>query len=156
MSAQPAFASNTGNPSTQPQGIPGLCATAMLLATLLDQETQLIHAMKLREIGPLQPEKARLTALCGTIVKSIDPSAPVAPGLKEKWLAVSKRLGEAAIENEMALRVGHAATDRLVSAIVGHIEGRQKAATGYGRPVHARAPAAKRPLMAGVAVDRQL
>ena len=154
MTAQPSSLSPAPNGS-QPQGIPGLCATAMLLATLLDQESKLIREMKIREIGPLQSEKARLTALCGTIVKSIDVSAPVAPALKDKWLAVSKRLGEAALENEMALRVGHAATDRLVSAIVGHIEGRQKAASGYGRPVHARA-AARRPVMAGAAVDRQL
>ena len=84
--------------------------------------------MKLAEIEPLQADKARLTQICGAALKAIDPKAPISTALKDQWRRLSKRLGDAAIANEMALRVGHAATDRLVSAIVGHIEHRHNAA----------------------------
>ncbi len=148
MAALPAKSSP---PEAMPRGIAGLALTAGALADLLDRETALIRAMRVPEIAPLQAEKARLTKLCGTVLKSIDAAAPVAPGLVAQWRAASKRLGDAAAANEMALRVGHAATDRLVAAIVGHIETRQKSIAGYGRPT-----APRRPILAGVAVDRRL
>ncbi|HEY3917796.1 MAG TPA: hypothetical protein VGL83_08375 [Stellaceae bacterium] len=139
-----------------PLGISGLCTAAAELATLLDRETQLIRAMRLTEIAPLQADKARLTKLCGTALKAIDPKTPIAPTLKDQWRTVSKKLGDAAIANEMALRVGHAATQRLVSAIIGHIQRRRTATTAYARPKPIAPGAKPRPCLAGVTVDRQL
>lgn len=139
-----------------PSGMAGLCAVANELTALLERETRLLRAMKIMEIAPLQADKLRLTKLCGTALKSIDPKADVAKPLREQWRAVSKRLGDATIANEMALRVGHAATDKLVTAIVGHIERRQNAKNGYMRP-RPNAPAGRRRApLAGVTVDRHL
>ncbi|HLI21446.1 MAG TPA: hypothetical protein VKV32_10040 [Stellaceae bacterium] len=153
LSAKPAPSPAAGS---TPSGIPGLCAVASELTALLEQETRLLRAMRINEIAPLQADKLRLTKLCGTTLKSIDPKAPVAKPLKDQWRAISKRLGDAAIANEMALRVGHAATDKLVSAIVGHIERRQSAKNGYMRP-RPNAPATlRRSTLAGVTVDRRL
>lgn len=139
-----------------PAGIPGLCHLATELTALLDRETSLIRAMRIKEIAPLQADKLRLTQLCGTAIKAIDPEAPVAKPLKDQWRAISKKLGDAAIANEMALRVGHAATDKLVSAIVGHIERRQNAKNGYARPTPVAPVAMRKTPLAGVTVDRHL
>jgi hypothetical protein len=139
-----------------PSKLPVLCAAATELTALLDRETALIRAMRLTEIGPLQADKARLTQLCGTTLKAIDPAAPVSNALKDQWRAISKKLGDAAVANEMALRVGHAATDRLVSAIVGHIQKERSAASGYARPKPIAPGASRRPTLAGVTIDRSL
>jgi hypothetical protein len=134
-----------------------LCAVASELATLLERETALIRAMKLQEIGPLQADKARLTELCGATLKAIDPAAPVSSAVKEQWHRVSKQLGEAAVANEMALRVGHAATDRLVSAIVGQIQKDRAVTSAYARPKAIAPGAARRPpTLSGVTIDRSL
>ena len=138
-----------------PADIPALCSAAAELTTLLDRETNLIRAMRLKEIAPLQPDKVRLTQLCGTVLKTIDPKMPISPALKEQWRTASKRLGDAAIANEMALRVGNAATARLVAAIIGHIDRRRRATATYARPKPI-APTKPRPSLAGVTVDRQL
>jgi len=56
----------------------------------------------------------------------------------------------------MALRVGHAATDHLVSAIVGHIQKERSSATAYARPKPIAPGLSRRPALAGVAIDRSL
>jgi hypothetical protein len=151
----PAARGNTA--AAAPSKIPALCAVAQELAMLLNRETALIRAMRIREIEPLQADKARLTKLCGTTLQSIDPAAPVSDALKDQWRAVSKKLGDAALANEMALRVGRAATDHLVSAIIGHIQKEHRSATGYARPKPIAPGAARRPpSFAGVTIDRSL
>jgi hypothetical protein len=145
------------NAAAKPSNIPVLCAVANELATLLDRETALIRAMKLTEIGPLQADKARLTQLCGTTLKTIDPEAPVSNAVKEQWHAASRKLGDAALANEMALRVGHAATDQLVSAIIGQIQKDRAGTNAYARPKAIAPGAARRPpTLAGVTIDRSL
>jgi len=147
----------TRNPAAAaPPAIPALCAIANELAILLDRETVLIRAMRIREIAPLQADKERLTKLCGTTLKSIDPATPVPTALKDQWRAASKKLGDAALANEMALRVGHSATEHLVSAIVGHIEKERSVSTAYARPKPIAPGAARRPTLAGVTIDRSL
>jgi len=155
--ALPAKPSPSASASgTTPSAVAGLCAVASELTALLERETALLRAMKIMDIAPLQADKLRLTKLCGTALKSIDPKAEITKPLKEQWRAISKRLGDATIANEMALRVGHAATDKLVNAIVGHIERRQSAKNGYVR-ARPNAPATlRRPTLAGVAIDRHL
>lgn len=139
-----------------PSQLPALCAIADELATLLDRETALIRAMRIKEIAPLQADKARLTKLCGTTLQSIDPAVPVSTVLKDQWRAASKKLGDAALANEMALRVGRAATDHLVSAIVGHIQKEHRSAAGYARPKPIAPGISRRPTLAGVTIDRSL
>ena len=146
----------SGNAAAAPSKLPALCAIADDLATLLDRETALIRAMQIKEIAPLQADKARLTKLCGTTLQAIDPAAPVPHVLKEQWRAASKKLGDAALANEMALRVGHAATDHLVSAIVGHIQKERSTSAGYARPKPLAPGVSRRPTLAGVTIDRSL
>jgi hypothetical protein len=165
---KPGLTSKQASASTPnqdgPADVAGLCLVATELTALLDRETKLLHAMRIRDIGPLQADKTRLTKACGTAIKTIDPAKPVPPAVKDRWRQISKRLGDAAIANEMALRVGHAATDKLVSAIIGHIEQRQKTATSYAKPMSrqmapvraAATNAGRRPTLAGVTLDRSL
>lgn len=150
----PALAA--GGKAPPAAAIPGLCKVATDLANLLERETGLIRAMKLTEIGPLQADKARLTQMCGLALKDIDMTAPVAKPLKEQWQAASKKLGDAALANEMALRVGRDATDKLVSAIVGHIQRRRNATSAYARPKRAAPGVVRRPSLSGVTLDRHL
>ena len=146
----------SNNPTAAPSQLPALCAIAGELATLLDRETALIRAMRIKEIAPLQADKVRLTKLCGTTLQGLDPAEPVSNSLKEQWRLTSKKLGDAALANEMALRVGHAATDQLVSAIVGHIQKERSSAAGYARPKPIAPGISRRPSLAGVTIDRSL
>lgn len=147
-----------------PSDLAGLCDVATELAALLDRETKLIRSMHIRDIGPLQADKARLTKACGFALKAIDKTKPIAPAVRERWRTISKHLGDAAVANEMALRVGHAATDKLVSTIIGYIERRHSTATSYARPMArqmkpvraAAINAGRKPMMAGITVDRSL
>lgn len=152
----PLPSARSDNAAAAPSQLPALCAIAGELATLLDRETALIRAMRIAEIAPLQADKARLTKLCGTTLQAIDPAAPVSDALKQHWRAASKKLGDAALANEMALRVGHAATDHLVSAIVGHIHKERSSASGYARPKPLAPGTSRRPTLAGVTIDRSL
>jgi hypothetical protein len=144
------------NAAAAPSKLSALCAIADELAALLDRETALIHAMRIGEIAPLQVDKARLTKLCGTTLQAIDSAAPVPAALKEQWRTASKKLGDAALANEMALRVGHTATDHLVSAIIGHIQKERSSAAGYSRPKPIAPGISRRPTLAGVTIDRSL
>jgi len=144
------------NAAAAPSKLPALCAIAHELATLLDRETALIQAMRISEIAPLQADKARLTKLCGTTLQSIDPAAPVSNAIKDQWRTASKKLGDAALANEMALRVGHAATDQLVSAVIGHIQKQRSSAAGYARPKPIAPGVSRRPTLSGVTIDRSL
>ena len=153
---KPLPPARSNNTVAAPSQLPALCAIADQLASLLDRETALIRAMRIKEIAPLQADKARLTKLCGTTLQAIDPAVPVANALTEQWHAASKKLGDAALANEMALRVGHAATDQLVSAIVGHIQKERSSSAGYARPKPIAPGASRRPTLAGVTIDRSL
>ena len=116
------------------------------LATLLERETALVRLLKIAEIAPLQAEKTRLTQLFQKAMKQAPPSAASKP-----WLAIGKRLAQAAIDNERALRVGRAATERLVGAVVNAVKQSRPPAAGYSK---GRAPPPAP--MAGVAIDHRL
>jgi hypothetical protein len=144
---------NTGALPRQPAagGIATLIETSARLAELLAQETALVRAMRIREIAPLQAEKARLTRLVQQTLKTLDPKAGIPSPLRPHWLSVGKRLAEAATENERALRVGQTAADRLIATIVAGVRESRSAVSGYT----ARRAAPRRPVSAGV-VNRQL
>jgi hypothetical protein len=131
----------------------GLIALATQLAELLERETALVRAMKVAEIGPLQGEKSRLTMLFDALIRTGGKTAAFSGTLKTQWLAAAKRLGEAAEENERALRAGRTATERLVSAIVKAVKETRRPTSAYT----ARHAAPRRePAVAGIALDHRL
>ena len=137
-------------PSPPPRGLPAgasLISLASELASLLERETVLVRALKIAEIAPLQSEKSRLTQLFQTALKQSPPNASNA-----SWLAAGRRLADAAMDNERALRVGRAATERLIAAIITAVKQSRRALASYA-PCKG---APREPLIAGVSLDRRL
>ncbi len=100
---------------TDPQSLAALAAT---LAALLERETALVRAMNVAGIAPLQAEKQRLTLMFQQAIKSPvgAATASLKGPAKAAWLAQIRQLTAAAMDNERALRVGRAATERLIAA----------------------------------------
>jgi hypothetical protein len=136
---------------TDPQSLAALAAT---LTALLERETALVRAMDVAGIAPLQAEKQRLTLLFQQAIKS--PAGAAVASLKgpakAAWLAEIRHLTAAAMDNERALRVGRAATERLIAAVVTAVRQSRRIMTGYSARRVARTG---RPV-AGVACDRRL
>jgi hypothetical protein len=124
-----------------------LVAVATELALLLERETALVKALKIAEIAPLQTEKTRLTLLFQKALKQSPPSAASKP-----WVTIGRRLAQAAIDNERALRVGRAATERLIGTVIAAVKQSRRALATYaprrGRP--------RDPAIAGISCDRRL
>jgi hypothetical protein len=138
-------------------------ALADALATLADQltallmrESALVRAMRVAEIGDLQAEKTALTARYQETFKALVTAhggQPFAPEIKERLARSGQRLGDAVAENELALRVGRVATERLITTIVAAVKEQQRSASAYA-PHH---PAAqRRGFMTAAALDRRL
>jgi hypothetical protein len=126
--------------------MPSPTTIAGILADLLERETTLVRATKLTEIGPLQPEKIRLTLLFQkTLEKSGKP-------VGKAWTAAAERLAQAAIDNERALRVGRAATDRLIATVISAVRKSRGPATTYV----AKRCQTREARMAGITLDRKL
>jgi hypothetical protein len=121
------------------------------LAELLAAETQLVTAGRVAEIAAMQSEKLRLARLYEQAFRAFDPNnAP--PSARTPALAVAAaRLARAATENERALRIGGAATRRLIEMVVDSIKSQQSAVRGYGVTRAPSRPAPMRP----VAVNRR-
>jgi len=145
---------------TQPTAVPNAAPTAALaalaneLAGLLERETALVRAMKIAEIEPLQPDKARLTQRFDKEFKAATASGDAAARgpAAAPWLAAGHRLAAAAMANERALRIGRAATERLVGAVVSAVQQSRSPATGYSK---ARC-VSRAQRIAGVAIDHRL
>jgi hypothetical protein len=129
-----------------------LLAIALELTRLLERETALVRGLKIGEIGPLQAEKLRLTRLLQQALKPLAGGTPLPPATKPKWQEAGKRLADAVIANERALRVGRAATERLVATVVKAVGDTRRPYRTYAPP---RCRVSEREL-AGVAVDRSL
>lgn len=142
---------STTAPQILSAGEPGFIALAIALADLLEHETKLVRAMEIAKIAPLQPEKTRLTQHLQHALKILDMNAlPEAARLK--WLAAGKRLAAAAMENERALRIGRAAVERVVAAVVSALSQSRRPPAAYsGR--RSPPPAAR---LAGIAIDHRL
>ena len=128
----------------------------MRLSELLTHETDLLRAGRLRDIEPLQREKMRLTLLYQKALAALNAagatvSALPAP-LRAQFVAASGRLADAIGENERALRIGRAATRRLLDAIVESVQARLKPLRHYD--ARSRTTASITPL--ALAVDRRL
>lgn len=129
-----------------------LVAIAGELTRLLERETALVRALKIAEIGPLQADKIRLTKALQDALKQLGPGKTMPPAAKQKWQEAGKKLADAVIANERALRVGRAATERLVATIVAAVTETRRAFRTYLPP---RRRVSLRDL-AGVALDRRL
>lgn len=121
------------------------------LAELLAAETRLVTAGRVGEIGALQSEKLRLAQLYDQAFKAFDPNKAPSSARHPALAVAAARLARAAAENAQALRIGAAATNRLIEMVVDTIKSRQSAIRGYGA---SRAPARLAP-MAPVAVNRR-
>ncbi|MGH7091699.1 MAG: hypothetical protein ACREFQ_22650 [Stellaceae bacterium] len=129
-----------------------LIAIATELTRLLEHETALVRALKVAAIGPLQADKVRLTKALQYALKEVDTGKPGPSVARQKWQAAGKKLADAVIANERALRIGRAATERLVATVVA-------AVTENRRPFRTYAPPRRRAQprdLAGVALDRKL
>jgi hypothetical protein len=124
-----------------------LVAVATELALLLEREPVLVKALKIAEIAPLQNEKTRLTLAFQKALKQSPPSAASKP-----WMASGRRLAQAAIDNERALRVGRAATERLIGAVIAAVKQSRRALATYA-PRHGLP---REPAIAGISCDRRL
>jgi hypothetical protein len=132
-----------------------LVQLASELADLLERETALVRAMEIARIAPLQSEKSRLTQLFQKALTALDGAngiAALSGAAKMQWLVAGRRLAAAAMENERALRVGRGAVERLVAAIVTAVTQSRRPPTAYS----SRRATARRPRVAGIAVDHRL
>lgn len=141
-------------PTAQPADSTTLAALAHALTALLERETALVRAMDVAAIAPLQAEKQRLTQLFQQTIKS--PAGEAIKSLsgpaKAEWLGAIRQLTAATMDNERALRVGRAATERLIAAVVTAVKQSWRTSVGYSARRVARTG---RPV-AGVACDRRL
>jgi hypothetical protein len=134
-------------PATDVPAPASLIAHADELTRLLERETALVRALKIAEIAPLQHDKTRLTLL---IYRALKQSPPVPANTS--WLAAGRRLAEAAIENERALRVGRAATERLIATVIAAVKQSRRPLASYA-PCHGMP---REPMIAGISLDRRL
>ncbi|HYM02771.1 MAG TPA: hypothetical protein VET85_07470 [Stellaceae bacterium] len=148
--------------ATDVQTMPsGSQATDMLdlmlrLADLLAHETELLTAGRVRDIAALQIEKLRLTTLYDRAIKKFSTSGfkinALSPPLRAQIVAASTRLADAVKENESALRIGSAATRRVLDMVVESIRTRERTAARYT----ARRTSPRHGPVLAVAVDRRL
>jgi len=132
--------------------VTALIALANELAQLLEKETALVRSVKIPEIAPLQAEKSRLTSLFQKSLKEVSSINALAEPYRKQWLAAGNRLSDAAIVNERALRVGRAATQSLIGAIVGAVKEARRPAAAYS----SRRGAPRVAQIAGFNLDRKL
>jgi len=132
-----------------------LAKLAGQLTDVLTQETALVRAMRVPEIAPLQSQKISLTAEYQSAFKALTKAhekSPLPTALKAQLAASAERLAKAVMENELALRVGKVATERLIGSIVAALKEQNKATASYARQ---RAPGRHR-FMTAAAIDRRL
>jgi hypothetical protein len=128
---------------------------AEALTRLLTQETELVRALRVKEIGALQGEKTRLTAAYQKAFKALtkaNEGKTLPPSFKETLASAGQRLAAAVAENEVTLRAGKVATERLIGSIVTAVRDQLKNTTAYSPQ---QAPP-RHGFMTAAAVDRRL
>jgi hypothetical protein len=130
---------------------------AMLrLADLLSHETELVRSGRIQDIAPLQKEKLRLSQLYRQAAKILESSgaqiATLPTSLRMQIVAASGRLADAVGENERVLRIGRAATRKLLDMVVDSIKARMKPLNRY----NAKLTVARHTPALVVAVDRRM
>jgi hypothetical protein len=126
------------------------------LADLLSHETELVRSGRIQEIAPLQKQKLRLSQLYRQAAKTLESSgaqiATLPTSLRMQIVAASGRLADAVGENERVLRIGRAATRKLLDMVVDSIKARMKPLNRY----NAQLTVARRTPALVVAVDRHM
>jgi hypothetical protein len=136
-------------------------ATAMLdlmmrLADLLASETTMVASGHVNDIAALQREKLRLSVLYRDAIRKLDVGGVKIVGLpaplRAQIVAASARLSDVVAQNERTLRVGRAATRKLLEMLVATLKAKLKSPIGY----NARLTAARYTPALAVAIDRRL
>jgi hypothetical protein len=125
------------------------------LAEVLTRETGLVRAMRIKEIGPLQQEKTNLTAQYQTVFKALTSAhdgKSLPEAIKEQLAVSGQHLATAVVDNELALRVGQVATERLIGSIIAAVKEQKKFGTSYAP----RRATPRHTFMTAAAVDRRL
>ncbi len=135
----------------------GMLDLMMRLADLLAHETELVRDGHVRDIGALQREKLRLSMLYQTAIKQLNASgikiiALPAP-LRAQIVAASSRLADVVAHNERTLRVGRAATRKLLDMVVESVKSQMRSTTRY--TARRMAPKRHAPALA-IAIDQRL
>lgn len=127
------------------------------LAELMAHETSLVAAGRVKDVGPLQREKLRLAALYQQAIKDFQSGSVSASALptvlRTQIIAASARLAQVAVENERALRIGRAATRRLLDMVVDSVKERMKPLYRYTAQRLATPPGG---VSVAFAVDRRM
>jgi hypothetical protein len=145
-------------PPEMPNELVRIVEVAEGLILLLNHESELVRTMRIEEIEPLQGEKVRLTTLYQSLLQGLggpsNEQITLPPAQKAVLVDAGKRLADAAVDNQRALKVGQAATDRLIGSIVTAIKQQRPSTAGYTtRKIAPKAPARS---ISGVTIDRRL
>lgn len=128
----------------------------MRLADLLAHETELVRAGHVSDIAALQREKLRLSMLYQGAIKQLESSgtrivALPAP-LRAQIAAAAGRLAEVVAQNERTLRIGRAATRKLLDMLVESVRSTLRPAIRY----NARLKTSRYAPVLAVAIDQRL
>lgn len=128
----------------------------MRLSDILGNETQCLGEGRIGDIAPLQLEKGRLSVLYEKSIKEMSDTGisvgSVPAPLRAQLVAASNRLTRAVTENERALRIGRAATLRIMDMVIESARLRQRPSMRYTARSKPMAEAAA----LSVAVNRRL
>lgn len=126
------------------------------LADLLAHETELLRAGRVRDIAGLQIEKLRLTTQYDRSIKALAAAGmtvqSLPPPLRAQIVAAGTRLTQMIAENERALRIGGAATRRILDMVVESVRAKRATVTRYT----SRLATTRHGPMLALAVDRRL
>lgn len=138
-----------------------LIRAAGRLIDVMNREVDMLRAMRVGEIGALQPEKRQLTIEYEDAIAALaaEPALLQAmePALRAELAAVAQRFDAAVDENARALNAVRESHDRLLRAIVEAVSeqrSRQKAYTAKGALDNPRA--GRRAPTISLTVDQRL
>jgi hypothetical protein len=134
----------------------GLIETTERLADVLQRETALLRAMKLREAATVQVEKATLAEIYERSIREMQAqNGTLAQAIPASQIGALRKAGErlasAAADNERALRAARAVNERVLAAIVDAAREQRMPTHAYGAHGYGAGPAAL-----SLTVDRQL
>lgn len=128
----------------------------MRLADLLANETELVRKGHVRDIAALQREKLRLSLLYQGAIKELQASGTritaLPPPLRAQVVAAAARLADVVAQNERTLRIGRAATRKLLDMVVASVKSRLRPPIRYNARL---TPGRYAPALA-VAIDQRL
>jgi hypothetical protein len=144
-----------GQPSHDPTAVARLLVSiGEKLITLLDDETALLRGAKTAEIGELTAEKTRLSQIFAAgwrqFLAEPDRLDQIVAELRAPLLAVVRRLNDAAVTNEEALRTGRRAAELVLAAVARALQAQRP------RPTYSAERVARLPLrdQAGIGLNR--